>query len=84
MGPLEVGTGTVALLESSLLVPPVYASATIDAKASPLAIGRCFELAIQTGEAVLFLEDSLDVSEQCTRIAIAEILPVRRDAKVNG
>lgn len=73
---LEVDSSTVALFKLSLLIPPAYASTAIDAKASPLTIRRGLELAVQASEAVLFFEDTLDVTEQCARIAIAEVLLV--------
>ena len=74
--PNIIGTGAVAFLKLSLLVPPVHASAAIDAKASTLAMRRGLVLAVQAGESVLNLENSLDVPEQCARVAIAKILLV--------
>ena len=74
MWSLEVGTGAVARLNM------VYASTAIDTKAashspwSPPAMGRGLELAIQASEAVLFFEDPIDVTEQCTSITFAEVL----------
>ena len=65
---LEIGPDAVARLNM------VYASTAIDTKASPLAMDRGLKFAVQASEAVLFFEDPLDVTEQCTGIAIAEVL----------